>query len=730
MMCAGLAALLWAGAAAAAAPDATAAASGAAVGEVIVTAQRRAESAQDVPVTITAFDGQQIERAEVQSLPELSRITPGLQFQAVGANSVPFLRGVGASTTTAGAESTVALIVDGVYVSAQPASLMALSNIQSVEVDRGPQGTLFGRNATGGAIQINTRRPGQTPKLDLTAGYGNFDTWEGTFYGSTPLASNLAADLSISGRDQKDGFGTNLFDGSDVYKGYDYSVRSKWAWLATSKTDVTFIANYEQLRSQTGFATRLPVPGELGLNQRGRGGFQFAGDFYDVNLNYPSFNKTRTWSTSLDIQHDLGFAKLRSITAYDYLHWVGQVDFDLSPNTGSHQRFDPTEKTTSQELQLLSPDSSKRFTWVLGTYLYQNIAGYHPVHIQYPPSGPLTETFVHSKQKTQSWALFGQGTYEIVPGTRLTGGLRYTEDTRDFVATQTSVGPLPGPLTQVGKKTFPKLTYRVALDHRFADNVLGYASLSRGFKSGFFNTLSLQPSTSSTPAVINPETLDAYEVGVKSDWMNRRLRLNLSAFYYNYKDQQVNAFIGTTRILLNAAGSHITGLDAEIVVVPINNLTISLNGEYLHARYEDFPGAPLFTPAAAPGIGNIASAFNAAGKTDPNSPSFTSTLAADYTIPTGFGKAVLSGSYYYNSGYYFDFANTRKQTPYHYLNASARFEFAEGRWDLTFWVKNLLDEEVYSSVNQVGAGPGGLFGGDSFTVRPPRTYGVRVGAHF
>lgn len=731
MTCVSLTALLWGGAAAAQTASAPAAGGMTTIEEVIVTAQHRAQAAQDVPITITAFSADQIEKAGIQSMPELSRVTPGLQFQAVGASSVPFLRGVGAATTTAGAESTVAIIVDGVYIAAQPAgSLMSLPNISSVEVDRGPQGTLFGRNATGGVIQITTRRPGQTPTLDLSAGYGNYDTFEGSFYGSTPLTSNLAADLSISANNQGQGFGKNLFDGSDIYKGYDYSLRSKWVWQATEKTDVTFIANYEQLRSQTGFATRLPAKGELGLDQRGNGGFQYVGGFYDVNLNYPSFNETRSAGASVDIQHDLGFAKLRSITAYSQVHWVGQVDFDLSPNTGSHQRAQTVEKTTSEEIQLLSPDSSERFNWALGAYLYANNAAYTPFLIQYPAGAFLSTTRIYGKQDTTSWALFGQGTYEVFTGTRFTAGLRYTEDTRDFTATQTSEGLRPGFLFQKASKTFPKLTYHFALDHRFGENLLGFAQVTRGFKSGLYNTLSLQPSNSSIPTVVNPETLDSYEIGMKSDWMNRRLRVNLSGFYYDYQNQQVNAFVGSTRILFNAAASHIKGIDAEIVAVPIDNLTVSLNAEYLDAKYQDFPGAPLFTPVPAPGVANLATPINAAGKHDPYSPKFTSTLTVDYEIPTEFGKATVSGSWNHNSGYYFDFGNLRKQSAYNYLSGTAKFEFGEGRWDITLWGKNLLDEKVYASVNQVAQGPTGLFGGDSLTPRPPRTFGVRFGAHF
>ena len=189
--------------------------------EVVVSAQRHTEAAQDVPISITALSGSQLAAAGIETLVDVAQVTPGLQFQALGATSVPFLRGVGAAVTSTGSESTVALFVDGVYISAQPASLMSLNNIASVEVDKGPQGTLFGRNATGGVIQVRTRRPSQQSQLEMNIGYGNYGTTDASLYGTTGISATLAADISLTYHNQSDGYGTNLFNGSDVYKGYD-----------------------------------------------------------------------------------------------------------------------------------------------------------------------------------------------------------------------------------------------------------------------------------------------------------------------------------------------------------------------------------------------------------------------------------------------------------------------------------------------------------------------------
>jgi len=701
--------------------------------EIVVSAQRRSESAQSVPISITALSGEQLSASGVTSLPDIAQVTPGLQFQAIGAVSVPFLRGVGAAVSAAGSESTVALMVDGVYISAQPASLMSLNNIESVEVDKGPQGTLFGRNATGGVIQIRTHRPTQESKLYLSLGYGNYQTAEASLYGTTGITSNLAADISVSLHHQNDGYGTNLFDGSQAYTNYDYMARSKWLWTPTEATEVTFIGDWERLSSQTGFMTRLPNKGELGLDERGRGGFQYAGGFYDVNLNFPSFSIAQTRGGSIDWLQKFDVANLRSITAYHTQSVVGHVDFDLSPNDGSHQIFQPFTRTFSEELQLLSPDSS-RITWVTGLYYFRDTSGYDPVFIDYPqPNGAnLHDTTIRSEMKTRSWAAFGQTTIPLPAEFRVTLGVRYTNDKRDLTLNQSAPAAPPANVTQTGSASWPKTTYRAGLDRKFTPNVLTYAQVSTGFKSGLFNAQTIQSppgQPASVPLPVAPEKITAYEIGLKSDWLDDRLRFNLAGFYYDYKDQQVNAFLGSTRILLNAASSKIKGVDFELTGKPAQALTLSWTGAYLHGRYNSFPTAPLFTPVAAPGIGNLATPRDASGNDIVNAPAFTTTVSGNYGLPLGATRLDLNVNAYYNSGYYFDFANTRKQGSYTWLNSSVKWTFgSNAQYSVSIWGDNLLDKEVYSSVNQVGTGPAGLFGSDSLTPRAPRTYGVRVQA--
>jgi iron complex outermembrane receptor protein len=700
--------------------------------EILVTAQRRFESSQDVPISIDVFKAERLGAAGVLALPELNVVTPGLQFQRAGATTSPFLRGVGAQTSTAGSESALALFVDGVYIAAQGASLMSLSNIDSVEVDKGPQGTLFGRNATAGIIQVTTKRPSHDPTAEITLGYGNYDTADATLYATAGVTSNVAADIALSMHRQFDGYGTNLFTGRPIYRDWDYTGRTKWLYTPSDDTEVTLILDYEQLRDEGGFASRLPRLGELGLNQRGRGGFQFSGGFYDVDSDAPGFNHTTTWGGSINALHDLGFAKFRSISAYHEQRWVGLTDLDLTPNFGTVDVFRPHQETTSQEFQLLSPDNEQsRVKWVAGTYLYHDLSKYDPTNILYG-AGPLSNTTIYGSLLTNSWAIFGQGTIRLAPKTHLTLGIRYTEDDRSINDEQTSVGPIPGTLAQRGDASFPKVTYRAALDHRFTDEVMSYVQFSTGFKSGFFNNQALQspPGRPTTPLAIEPESIRAYEIGLKSDLLDRRLRVNVSSFYYEYDNEQVNAFLGPVRILLNAANAQLHGVDFDVQAAATRRLSLSFNGEYLSAHYKDFPGAPLFIATPAPGIGNTVVPLDAGGKIMINAPEFTATLAGNYSIPFRDSTLALDANLYYNSGYYFDFANTRKQGGYPWLNASAKFVAPSGKWDVMLWGKNLTGEEVLAQDGLIGTGPGKLFGGDALVPSKPRTFGVRFGAHF
>lgn len=706
--------------------------------DIVVTAQRRSESAQRVPIAIAAFSAEQLRATGTASLPQIAQLTPGLQFQSVGSASVPFLRGVGNTSTVIGSEAATAIYVDGVYVSNQSVAYMSLPNVASIEVAKGPQGTLFGRNATAGVIQIRTRRPSQNTAVELNAGYGNYDTFEGSLYATTGLSNNAAIDLSLYGLDQRKGWGKNLVNGQDVFTHSDYAARSRLLFTPTTDTEVNVAIDFERITNDVGFANRLPRAGELGQTERALlTGYQFTGGFYDVAQDFDSGSRTKTYSASLDVLHHFGKIDVRSITAGRRTTVDQFVDFDVTPAPNAALILPISDRTFSQELQILSSENSdSAFKWIAGLYYYYQKGRYdgqqYGTLFTLPPAlaaEPTQRIFLDSTQTTNSYAAFGQGTYALGGATNLTAGLRYTSDRRCLDATQSNPAfatPLL-PLHQEGCQTFPKLTWRGALDHRFSKNVMVYAQYSRGFKSGYFNSQSLQSAPGgnrSVPLAVLPETIDAYEVGFKSDLLDRRLRLNMSAFYYDYKNLQVNAFIDpTNRITINAAAATIKGLEAEIQLVPVSGLNLSFSGAYLQASYEDFPGAPTFTPRTGPPWGLAVSQFNAAGNDLPNSPRFSGSASATYRTEGFGGKFSFNSTLYYNSGFSFDPQNRLKQSQFALLSGNIGWSTADDHFAISVWGNNLTNRRVLATANPIA-------GGDALTPRSPRTYGVRLSAKF
>lgn len=309
----------------------------------------------------------------------------------------------------------------------------------------------------------------------------------------------------------------------------------------------------------------------------------------------------------------------------------------------------------------------------------------------------------------------------------MTLGGRYTSDRRCLDLRQYRAATTL--LTQNGCATFDKFTYRASLDHHFTKDVMVYAQASRGFKSGFFNSQTPQfdvnavPVDRTKPLAVRPEVLDAYEIGLKSELLDRRVRLNVSGFYYDYKDLQVNAFLNaTTRVVLNAAKARIYGLDADLTAAVSESLTLSLSGSAIDAKYNDFPGGPVFTPRAGPPFGIGTSQANLAGNHLISAPSFTGSFSAAYETPLASGTLKLKGAVNYTSDLYFDTANRLKQPGYALLSGQIAWTSDTGL-SLTVWGRNLTNHKYYYTIN-----PTAFL--DNVTVAEPRAYGVKIGYRF
>lgn len=678
--------------------------------QVTVTAQRRSENLQDVPVAVTVLDEKMLRAQGVQELTSLAASVPSLTVTRVNNAATPFLRGVGTGVTTPGEDPSVALYVDGVYLPAPQAQLFAFNNIERIEVLKGPQGTLFGRNATAGVIQIITKEPSSTPSANVRMSYGNYETAEGSFYGTTGIGENLAADIALTGRDQGSGWGTGAVSGDDTYTADEFGARNTWLWTAGDATSVRVSLDYTRSNSQYGLPNNF-YPGTFGFD----GVTSFAG-FYNISGSPDGSIDAEQGGVAAQITHDLGWGQLVSITSWRKL--LSEYNYDQDGTPTRRVDLSPTnrDKNITQELQLQS--QGDRLEWIVGLYGLDNVTSQQNL-----VQGLLTGAAAHvgslGEQTTRSYAGFGQATLGVLEDTDLTLGLRYTSDKRDVVG-WTEVGPtatagaIRTPVPEKSK-TFSKLTYRLSLDHRFTPEVMGYASYNRGFKAGLWNT-----SNPTAPSVA-PEILDAYELGLKTELLDRRVRLNGAAFYYEFTDIHVDYIFAGNNNILNAAKARIQGLDLDFLGTLGANLTLQGGVSYMDGEYSSFQRAPSYIPLATGGAALVF--LDASGNTTVRSPKLTFNLGGTYRIPSTVGNFDLSVNASVNDGFYWQFDNNLRQPSHTLLGTTLAWTSASGKWGIDLWGRNLLGEELYSYARVGGTGA-------QFSPAPPRTYGVGFTASF
>lgn len=688
---------------------------GASVDEVIVTAQKREENVQQVPIVVNSVDAVRAQRRGVESLVDLPTIAPGLQYNRSTNTGLVFMRGVGQGTGVAGAEGPMAFYLDDVYVYALNANMFQLNNISRVEVLSGPQGTLFGRNALAGVVQVFTKDPGQQAGLDAHVGYGSYQTAKADIYASTPINDRLAIDIAALGVDQMKGFGTNIKTGKDVFYTQDFTVRSKLRWDPTDKTSAVFSLMFDRSRNDVGVSSRL-LPGSIGRDRT-----IAPQGYYDVNQELQSFFINTAYMASFALNHDLGWADIKNVVAYQDNHNLEVYDIDETPSFISEQN--PVKlfsKTWTEELQLASK-STGWVTWIGGLFFLRNESGYDPSRIQGNPPSALNGQYfdIVSNLDTTSISGYGQVTAKLTDDTRVTGGLRYTDDRRHVYGK--NIGQT-GAISGAGDQThsWSQVTYRVSVDHDFASNVLGYVAYNRGFKAGTFNSAS-----PADPGVL-PETIDDYEVGLKSEPFDRKLRLNVAAFYYNYENIQLRQVTASSLLrLINAASARNYGVDLSFETAAYHGFRLQGAAEWLDAKFTDFPGAPATQRAPAGGVGNITVTTNYSGRDMLFAPKFTASLGAQYEWTSEVGDFALGANYQYNDG--FDWSievdSRTHQKPYGLLNANLTWTSHSQMLSARLWGKNITGEKYLTFVNTSA-------NGDYGSPADPATFGVTLGVKF
>jgi iron complex outermembrane receptor protein len=686
-------------------------ASGVQLQQVVVTAQRRDESLQSVPISVSVITGDSALNSGITTSEELPIAVPGLQMDLDGVGLSPFLRGVGSTFYSPGAESSVAIYVDGGYLPSE-AALFNLNSIDRVEVLRGPQSTPFGRNATGGVIQVVTKDPSIEPYADLSVGYDNYQTSVLNFYGTTGVAAGLATDLAVYADDNPTGWGHNLSNGDQDYTYQNIDVRNTWLWQPQGGTRIKLALDYEDSTNEAGLGFK-PLPGTATL-----AGTTYPG-FYNTDANLQDRTVMHQGGVLLQVSQDLTFATFKSISTYRELRPNFLLDQDASPLPIVNIHILDPENSLTQELQLISPEAST-LQWIGGFFYYHDVAGLAPLDISGLAAAPFSQVAMVARQHTASYAGYAQATFAVAPETHLTTGIRYTNDRRSIGGTTSAEGV--GVIASDAQSAqFDKVTWRLALDHQFTPDVLGYISDNRGFKSGAFNTsVYIQPA-------VKPEVLDAYEIGLKSEYLDHRFRANLAGYYYEYNDLQVSELVAGSDIIVNAAKAEIYGVDADFSVLPIRNLTLNASFALIHGRYTSFPDAPYFpavtAPGCSPGAGvDGACTIDATGLETVHSPSFTLSLSAEYVRASQVGPFDIAADFYHSDGFYWDPANQVRQPTYSLFNASIGWKNPQERFGVRLWGKNLGGAKYYSYAISQSLG-------EDFSPAPPRTYGVTISAH-
>ena len=480
-------------------------------------------------------------------------------------------------------------------------------------------------------------------------------------------------------------------------------LRNKWLYAPSEETRAQLSLGFSRKRGGAGIS-RQPAPGTVGID----GESTFTGRWHDVESHTRALFDVEQYSAALQIERKLSMAELVSITAFIESDEFNRLDQDsIGPNL-LNIPFSSSSRTVSQELHLSAAPEGP-FSWIAGAFLMAYDARYDPLQLS-RAAGTILDLNLDSDLRTMS--LFAEGYYDVTEATSLTAGARWTSDTREIDGHNRFAS---GAMARFrAQESWEEPSWRLALNHSFSNDVMGYLSYSRGFKSGSFNTF---VSSGELGPAVEPETLDAYEAGLKSDLLGERLRVNLAAFRYRYDDLQIQQVIAGGTLLLNAAKASIAGFELEGVVAPRENLDMRFAAAVLRTEFDEFADGPVYTPS--PTGGNVRSSGDLAGNDLPRAPDFTLSASVSYGFATPFGQAELAATYYYNDGFAWEPDNRFRQDGYHIVNAQASLAGADGGWVLRLFGTNLLDEEYsYYSVSQTF--------GDLLTAAPPRMYGMSL----
>ncbi|MEE3623856.1 TonB-dependent receptor [Nitrospirillum sp. BR 11752] len=688
--------------------------------DIVVTAERREETTQRTPIAITAFSGDTLQQRGVSSSTDLNNMVPGLAVGNNGGSVQIAIRGIGSTNDTEVGDPAVAFNVDGVYMARSRAAIGALYDVDRIEVLRGPQGTLYGRNATAGSINVITKRPSDKFEGNASLDYGNYNSLQTSGMLNVPLTDTLAVRAAFQ-TSRHDGYTNNgrssNFNDEDTQAGrLQIQLKPSETFKALLSLDVFHEGGVGYANGPIGQYAKFGSPYTFPMSADG-----------SLNHTNKGVGLTTDW--------DLGFATLTYVGSYredtDRTHGGSTQSGTCQAPSGPYCAstiFRSDENQTSHELRLANSDGPLK--WVAGLYYFKE--NNDVLFALDPVAGITSLAFVQPKVSEESKAAFAQATYSLTDSLRVTGGLRYTEDAKARTGATEAFGHIVGN-TYVGGSalylndadlSWNSTNWKAGAEYDLAPDSMLYASVGTGYKAGGYGDG--QPPNNNP---YQPEKLTAYEVGLKNQFMDKRLQLNLTGFYYDYRDFQVSA-IGqvagqASTVTVNAGTAEVYGVEVEGAALLTGSDRVDGSVSYIHARYTDFILATgdVFHP-------NSAAVYT--GNRLAKSPEWTINLGYQHMWDLASGAMITArvDSVYVGDQNldYRNFAVT-EQKAYTKTNLSLAYDDADRRWRVMAYVRNLENNAVLVVANPDTNGSGNRLAG-SGAYAPPRTYGVRVSANF
>ncbi|WP_165799470.1 TonB-dependent receptor [Sphingomonas oleivorans] len=744
-----------------AAEEAAPADAGAQGGEIVVTATKRSANLQDVPISISVVGGEDIADRQIRDGIGVARQVPNLVAEsAMGAAMPRFrLRGIGTNDFTPTSSSAVGIYEDEVYISAGSAQSAPLYDLDRVEVLRGPQGSLWGKNTTAGAIHYVTTKPGDTLSGQGRLVYGSDDTREAELGIGGPVAERLSARVAGVYK-HRDGQYRNAFTGKHAGDYDIWDLRGQLLWDIAPDASLLVKAH--------GGETEQDQPLQhVGLLAGGTDfdGYAERDDSHALSNNGPGYTRARRFGTDARLEIDLGGATLTDVAGYERSSSLVYSDDDANPVSQYHERYGGRSRTFTNELRLASPDGD-RLGWIVGAYyLHDKTNSFGQLGLYSPVNFGVDGAAYDFDVKTRNLAGFASLSFQITPRLKLTAGGRYTWEKKsiggvayDYVtqtgnifdasvpnlvyidtengiyvdATGAPIAPTPS------SRSWKRFTWDVSADYSIADDALLFGRIARGFRSGAFNTYVASPGDLSA---YDPETLTSYEVGVKTSWLDRRLTLNATAFHYDFKNMQVTVLQSVGTRTQNAASARVNGFEIEATARPVTGLALNAGYGFQSSKYTDFPDASVPFPV------NRGAPLDLTGQRLERAPRNTLNLSGTYEFALQGGTVSFNTDWRYSSRYRFhvwsDATNINpapflagaaeralvrdsfSQKPLWLGDARVAYRFDASGLEIAGWVKNLTDRAYRTNSF-------GMFFNRSISIYPGerRTYGLSAAYRF